>query len=48
MSGRNIAQRARELNLSPGLIYKRPERYRVVEARLGQVKGGWRRRRYGD
>jgi transposase len=38
-SGRNIAQLARELDLSPGLIYKWRERYRVVDARLEASEG---------
>lgn len=33
-SGRSIAQLARELDLSPGLIYKWRERYQVVDDRL--------------
>jgi transposase len=38
-SGRNIAQLARELDLSPGLIYKWRERYRVVDERLEPSEG---------
>lgn len=33
-SGRNITQLGRELGISPGLIYKWRERYRVVDERL--------------
>lgn len=33
-SGRNVTQLGRELDISPGLIYKWRERYRVVDNRL--------------
>ncbi len=33
-SGRNVAQVTRELDLSPGLIYKWRERYQLVDDRL--------------
>lgn len=38
-SGRNVRQLARELGLSPGLIYKWRERYQVVEEQLEPSAG---------